>query len=148
MSLPPGQFGGSAITDFFMGRLKATAHPYFAQIASLRTSAHLVIQRTGTVLQFVAFDQQAWHAGISRLGNRTHVNEFSIGIELEGLPNLHFTQAQYQQLIRITQQLLVHYPEISAERIVGHCDIAIERGKIDPGNCFDWNLYLNALQSN
>ena len=36
------------------------------------------------------------------------------------------------------------YPAISAERIVGHCDIAPGR-KSDPGRAFDWAHYRAAL---
>lgn len=48
-----------------------------------RASAHLVISRGGIIYQLVDFQTQAWHAGQSRLNFREHVNQFSIGIELE-----------------------------------------------------------------
>src|SRR3989338_7917138 len=63
ISLPPGEFGTSAIEDFFCGRLNATLHPYFATISHLRVSSHLLIKRTGEVVQFVPFRRRAWHAG-------------------------------------------------------------------------------------
>src|SRR3546814_6053975 len=36
ISLPPGQFGGAYIDQLFTNTLDATAHPYFAQIHTLR----------------------------------------------------------------------------------------------------------------
>lgn len=45
-------------------------------------SAHLVIDRDGTITQLVAFDIPAWHAGESTWKGESNVNAFSIGIEL------------------------------------------------------------------
>ena len=42
-SLPPGHFGGPHIEELFTNRLNPGAHPYFAEIAHLRVSAHLLI---------------------------------------------------------------------------------------------------------
>ncbi len=44
ISLPPGEFGGPAIEQLFTNTLPPTAHPYFATIAALRVSAHLLIR--------------------------------------------------------------------------------------------------------
>jgi len=59
ISLPPGQFGGSHVEELFLNCLSATAHPYFAEIADLRVSAHLLVDRQGVTTQFVPFDQRA-----------------------------------------------------------------------------------------
>ena len=37
------------------------------------------------------------------------------------------------------------YPNITIERIVGHCDIAPGR-KTDPGSSFNWHLFLTMLK--
>lgn len=144
ISLPAGEFGGPYIEDLFCHRLDASAHPSFAAIASLEVSAHLLIRRDGEVVQFVAFDRRAWHAGVSSFEGRTHCNDFSIGIELEGCDDQPFTDSQYQQLIEITQLLRVHYPDITPARITGHSNIAPDR-KTDPGPHFDWHRYLSRL---
>jgi len=84
ITLPPGEFGGPWIDDLFMGRLDPAAHPYFAEVAPLRVSAHLLIRRDGSVTQYVPFHLRAWHAGLSSFDGRERCNDFSIGIELEG----------------------------------------------------------------
>jgi AmpD protein len=144
ISLPPATFNTPYIDDFFGGRLDCKAHPYFNHLMNVRVSAHCVIFRDGRVWQYVPFNARAWHAGVSEFQGRQKCNDFSIGIELEGCDELPFTDAQYQSLIALTQHLQQLYPAITGERIVGHQHIAPTR-KTDPGPCFDWSRYLNAL---
>ncbi|MBR9829146.1 MAG: 1,6-anhydro-N-acetylmuramyl-L-alanine amidase AmpD [Oceanospirillales bacterium] len=144
ISLPPGQFGGGHIEALFTNRLDATAHPYFARIAALEVSAHLLIERTGAMIQFVPFDRRAWHAGQSCFEGREACNDFSIGIELEGADDIAYTDAQYAALSAVTDALLQTYPQLSRERITGHSDIAPGR-KTDPGPAFDWERFLDTL---
>jgi AmpD protein len=143
ISLPPGQFGSDAIETFFCGTLDFTAHPYFATIATLKVSSHLLILRTGEILQFVPFAKRAWHAGQSSFQGRSRCNDFSIGIELEGTDELPYEKIQYEKLAQVIQVLMQTYPAITRERVVGHSDIAPGR-KTDPGPVFDWN-YLDCL---
>ena len=145
ISLPPGEFGGPWIGDLFLGRLDPEAHPYFAGIASLQVSAHCLIRRDGELVQFVSFDERAWHAGVSEFAGRAACNDFSIGIELEGTDTSGYTEAQYRQLAAVSRCLMLHYPDITPERIVGHSDIAPGR-KTDPGTGFDWALYRAMLR--
>lgn len=146
ISLPPGEFGSSDVEDFFCGNLSKEKHPFFEAIAKLRVSAHLFIRRDGEVLQFVPFDRRAWHAGVSEFDGRTACNNFSIGIELEGTDTRPYSDSQYQQLAVVTRLLMTRYPNITAERIVGHCDIAPDR-KTDPGSSFDWQYYRSLITS-
>ena len=139
ISLPPGEFGGPWIDALFTGTLDATAHPFFAEIAHLRVSAHCLIRRDGEIVQYVPFDKRAWHAGISRYCGRERCNDFSIGIELEGTDTLPYTEMQYQQLAAITQALVALYPAI-ADNMTGHSNIAPGR-KTDPGPAFDWATF-------
>lgn len=138
ISLPPGQFGGEAIEQFFCGQLDMSSHPYFQTIAALRVSSHLLIKRTGEIIQFVPFHLRAWHAGESSFAGRTRCNDFSVGIELEGTDEVPYEQAQYQQLCAVVNSLRQAYPAISSDRIVGHADIAPGR-KTDPGPVFNWD---------
>jgi AmpD protein len=140
ISLPPGQFGGRYIGDLFLNCLDPAVHPYFREIAHLEVSAHLLILRDGSAQQFVALDRRAWHAGQSDYCGRERCNDFSIGIELEGSDDMPFTDAQYRRLDDLTQQIRKLFPAITADRIVGHSDIAAGR-KTDPGPCFDWDRY-------
>ena len=119
ISLPPGEFGGPWIDALFTGTIDPDAHPYFAEIAHLRVSAHCLIRRDGEVVQYVPFDKRAWHAGVSMYQGRERCNDFSIGIELEGTDTTPYTDAQYQKLVAVTQTLVGLYPAI-ADNITGH----------------------------
>lgn len=148
ISLPPGEFGGEAIEQLFTNRLDPEAHPYFAGIHQLRVSAHLLIRRDGECVQFVPFDRRAWHAGRSRWLDAGHwrqqLNDFSIGIELEGDEISPYTHSQYLALCRVTHALIGHYPDMAVDRIVGHAHVAPLR-KNDPGPAFDWAFYRQQL---
>ena len=143
ISLPPGEFGSTAIEDFFCGRLDSFSHPAYAAIAHLHVSAHLLIKRTGEIVQFVPFAKRAWHAGESFFKGRKQCNDFSIGIELEGVDALSYELVQYEYLAKVIHLLRQTYPMITRDRIIGHSDIAPSR-KTDPGFAFDW-AYLNGL---
>jgi AmpD protein len=134
ISLPPGQYGGDAIERLFTNRLDAAAHPYFAAIATLRVSAHFLIRRDGELVQFVACNDRAWHAGASRWRGRERCNDFSIGVELEGADDAPYAPAQYAMLARLAKALARRYPIAD---VVGHADVAPGR-KTDPGPAFDW----------
>lgn len=143
ISLPPGRFGGPYIEQFFCGNLPVAAHPYFQEIATQRVSAHLLVLRDGRLVQFVALDKRAWHAGKSSYAGREACNDFSIGIELEGTDELRYEPAQYATLAMLVPALLDAYPTLGRERIVGHSDIAPGR-KTDPGPAFDWSWLRQA----
>ncbi|MGP0170790.1 1,6-anhydro-N-acetylmuramyl-L-alanine amidase AmpD [Pseudomonas sp. NCHU5208] len=146
ISLPPGQFGTGKVMEFFQNRLPLHEHPFFAEIASLRVSAHFFIERDGALTQFVSCLDRAWHAGVSCFAGRENCNDFSLGVELEGTDELPYTDAQYVCLSELTRQLLSAYPELDLARIAGHCDIAPER-KSDPGPAFDWARFRADLCS-
>lgn len=141
ISLPPGIFDGGAIIDFFTNRLDTAAHPYFATIKDLRVSAHFLVRRDGEVIQFVACDDRAWHAGQSQWRGRSACNDYSIGIELEGTDDDAFSDAQYITLSELTRAISHRYPIVD---IVGHSDIAPGR-KTDPGPYFEWERCRGGL---
>src|SRR5471030_2022078 len=137
ISLPPGEFGGPWIDQLFTGSLASAAHPYFAQLAKARVSAHALIRRDGQIVQYVPFGARAWHAGESQYEGRAACNDFSVGIELEGSDERAYEDAQYASLAHLIDALLVAYPSLAKQRLVGHSDIAPGR-KTDPGPAFDW----------
>ncbi|MBA6347493.1 1,6-anhydro-N-acetylmuramyl-L-alanine amidase AmpD [Colwellia sp. BRX8-9] len=145
ISLPPNQFGGSYITDFFLGKLDSKAHSYFEEIAQLKVSAHCLITRVGHIIQYVSFDDKAWHAGVSSYQGLDKCNDFSIGIELEGADDIPYEAAQYHTLAQLTQALQQCYPDIKSN-IAGHSDIAPGR-KTDPGDAFNWQHFHDCLKS-
>src|SRR5690606_1564632 len=143
ISLPPSQFGGGYIEQFFQNQLDRSAHPYFQTIQGMQVSAHLLILRTGEVLQFVNLNDRAWHAGRSCCLGKKECNDYSIGIELEGSDDRPFEAAQYTALVQVTACLQEHYPK-SAQHLAGHSDIAPGR-KTDPGPYFDWAAFRAQL---
>jgi len=134
ISLPPGQYGGNEVCQLFTNQLDWSAHPYFESIRGIEVSAHFLIRRTGEVVQFVSVHDRAWHAGASTWGGRSNCNDFSIGVELEGLEGETFESAQYTSLARLGEALKAICP-ISA--IAGHEHVAPGR-KQDPGPGFEW----------
>jgi AmpD protein len=137
ISLPPDEYGGPWIDRLFTNTLPSDVHPYFATIASLKVSSHLLIRRDGELVQYVPFHQRAWHAGASSYAGRERCNDFSIGIELEGSDDQPYEPAQYRRLAEAIAALCEAYPSLSPERVAGHSDVSPGR-KTDPGLAFDW----------
>lgn len=137
ISLPPAEYGGPWIDRLFTNTLPADAHPYFAQVADRKVSSHLLIRRDGEIVQYVPFHLRAWHAGVSSYEGRQKCNDFSIGIELEGVDDRAYEPVQYAVLARTIVELCSAYPSLSIDRIAGHEQIAPGR-KTDPGPAFDW----------
>jgi N-acetyl-anhydromuramoyl-L-alanine amidase len=144
ISLPPGRFGEGWIDRFFLNELPAAADPYFATIAEMKVSAHVLVARDGTLTQYVSFNRRAWHAGRSSYCGRNACNDFSVGIELEGTDDLPYMRVQYKQLAALVRALRRAYASLRDAEIVGHSDIAPGR-KTDPGAAFDWGALRKLL---
>ncbi len=147
ISLPPGEFGGPWIDRLFLNRLAVDAHPYFREIAGVEVSSHVLIRRDGELVQYVPFHRRAWHAGASSWAGRERCNDFAIGIELEGVDDVAYTDVQYARLAEVVAALVSAYPSLSFERIAGHSDISPGR-KTDPGPAFDWARLHRLLKEN
>jgi len=142
ISLPPGEYRGDAVRRLFTNTLDWDAHPYYQGIRGLEVSAHFFVRRSGKVKQFVSCDRRAWHAGASRWRGREGCNDFSIGIELEGLEGDRFEPAQYHALARLLHALSHRYP---LRDVAGHEHVAPGR-KRDPGPGFDWQCLRGLLR--
>jgi AmpD protein len=99
------------------------------------------VRRDGEVIQFVPIGRRAWHAGDSVWRGRPRCNDFSVGIELEGLDDAPFEPAQYARLGELVRALRAANALVS---IAAHSDIAPAR-KTDPGALFDWPRLLRLL---
>jgi AmpD protein len=141
ISLPPGEYGGDAIERLFTNRLDPAAHPYFREIAGLELSSHFLIRRDGELLQFVPVQRRAWHAGASCWRGRSRCNDFSIGVELEGLEESAFADIQYARLNELVRALRGRLP---LSDVAAHSDVAPGR-KTDPGAHFAWARLLSDL---
>jgi AmpD protein len=137
ISLPPGQFGGTEVVDFFQNCLNYNSHPWLDRLRELKVSAHFFVRRTGEIVQLVSTCQRAWHAGVSSFRGKQRCNDFSVGIELEGTDDLPYTQAQYSALRALTTALRARHP---LRAVHGHQHIAPGR-KTDPGPAFNWQRY-------
>ncbi len=136
ISLPHRVYGGPAVDQLFLGVLN-TDQPPFESLKGLEVSAHFFIRRCGAVIQYVSCDARAWHAGRSSWAGRDQVNDFSIGIELEGCDEEPYELKQYDVLKTVLTAIYAQYPE-TRDHLVGHSDIAPGR-KTDPGPFFDWH---------
>ena len=116
-----------------------------AAVARLRdpesgVSAHYVIEEDGSIVQLVAEERRAWHAGVSYWAGKTNINARAVGIELVNPGHefgyRDFPQAQIEALIELGLEIVNRHP-IPAHRVLAHSDVAPER-KMDPGEKFPW----------
>lgn len=145
ISLPAGKFGTPYIDQLFTNQLDNSAHPSFESLKNLKVSAHLLIQRDGRLVQYVPLSKRAWHAGISSFEGRERCNDFSIGVELEGVDDVPYTDRQYDRLALLLESIQKEYPLIVKDRIVGHSEIAPGR-KSDPGPAFEWGIVFKKME--
>lgn len=122
--------------------LHYTEMPAEASIARLcdpaaEVSAHYVVDEDGSILQLVAEDKRAWHAGVSRWGDITDVNSHSIGIEIVNLGYHPYPQAQIVAVKDLCRDIMARW-NIKPENVLGHSDVAPDR-KVDPGPHFPWD---------
>lgn len=141
ISLPPGVYGGQQVQALFTNALQTSEHPYFETLRDVKVSSHFYIRRGGELLQFVSCDDRAWHAGVSTHAGRSQCNDFSIGIELEGIEDDRFTQEQYESLTALLPMIAQQYP---IQHVAGHEHIAPDRKK-DPGKGFSWRFLQQSL---
>jgi AmpD protein len=143
ISLPRGKYGGDGIERLFANRLDPAAHASFADLAGLKVSAHFLVRRDGELVQFVPLRKRAWHAGASRWRGRERCNDFSVGIELEGVDDGAFEAIQYERLARLIGKLRGSLP---LRDLAAHSDVAPGR-KSDPGTHFDWARLARLLSA-
>ena len=141
ISLPPGLYAGDHVQAFFTNTLDHSQHPYFETLRDVKVSAHFYIRRGGELIQFVSCDDRAWHAGQSSHLGRDNCNDFSIGIELEGIDGEKFTPEQYESLSALLPLIQLQYP---IQHVTGHEHIAPERKK-DPGKGFSWRFLQQSV---
>ncbi|MEO0062249.1 MAG: hypothetical protein RLZZ08_809 [Pseudomonadota bacterium] len=109
--------------------------------ATAKVSAHYLITEAGEVVQLVAEDKRAWHAGASSWRGIRDVNSASIGIELDhpghALGYRAFSDEQFEALVPLVHRIVQQY-DIARANVVGHSDVAPAR-KVDPGELFPWD---------
>ena len=135
ISLPVGVYSGKYVENFFCNDFHKINEIF--KIEPMNVSSHFFIRRNGFIVQFVNTNDRAWHAGHSSFKGKDNCNDFSIGIELEGVDNDFFSESQYIKLIKLIKCLSLNYP---LENIASHEIIALPKGrKNDPGPYFDYS---------
>ena len=105
-------------------------------------SAHYLVDEDGEIIQLVAEERRAWHAGLSCWDGETDVNSRSIGIEIQNAGHLEdppppYPEKQIAAVIALVEDIVRRH-DIAPWRVVGHSDIAPDR-KADPGEHFPWD---------
>lgn len=109
-----------------------------------QVSAHVVIDRDGTIYRVVPDNFVAWHAGESSLHGATKVNQFSLGVELvDDSDSDEYSSQQWSSLVSWCAVKAVKY-KVPLSRVIGHCHVSPGR-KIDPGPDFDWYRFGRSL---
>src|SRR5579885_1743663 len=111
--------------------------------AESKVSAHYVVFEDGRIVQCVPEAWRAWHAGVSCWAGETDINSSSIGIEIVNPGHefgyRDFPLRQIAAVISLCRSILTRRGPISADRVLGHSDVAPAR-KQDPGERFPWQL--------
>ncbi len=109
-------------------------------------SAHYVVQPDGYIIQLVAEERRAWHAGASSWAGETDINSRSIGIELANPGHEHgypeFPKRQIAATIALCRSILTRH-QIPRDRVLAHSDVAPAR-KQDPGEKFPWKVLADS----
>lgn len=105
-----------------------------------KVSCHYVVDETGRIIQMVAEECRAWHAGVSYWGGETDINSASIGIEIQNAGHMlgypEFPDVQMRAVAALSRDIIARH-SIQPERVLAHSDVAPGR-KIDPGEKFNW----------
>ncbi len=107
-------------------------------------SSHYFVWEDGRVVQLVAEDRRAWHAGRGVWKGERDLNSASIGVEIVNPGHSGseddpppFPDAQVDAVIALLTDVAARH-RIAPERILAHSDIAPDR-KRDPGERFPWD---------
>ena len=105
-----------------------------------RVSAHYVVFEDGEIVQCVAEERRAWHAGAGSWEGREDLNSRSIGIEIVNPGHEFgyrpFPEAQIEAVVALAGDIVARL-NIAPHRVLGHSDVAPLR-KQDPGEFFPW----------
>jgi len=76
------------VMHFTGGGSARSSAEWFRSPKNPGSSAHVVIDRDGSIIQCVPFDHVAWHAGKSQWRGLVGLNQYAIGIEMANWGNL------------------------------------------------------------
>lgn len=106
-----------------------------------KVSCHYLVDEDGSVVEMVAEDKRAWHAGRSHWRQWDDVNSCSVGIEIVNPGHEFgyrpFPEAQIDAVVRLVHEIKDRHG-VTRGNVVGHSDVAPAR-KRDPGELFPWD---------
>lgn len=107
-----------------------------------KVSAHVIIDKDGTIYQMVGEKRVAWHAGgDSRWKGVAGCNKCSLGIELVHKSGVPYTKEQYASLNAVVKCWQQEYG-IRPDNVVGHADVVPNGRKTDPSPPFTWEFLI------
>jgi N-acetyl-anhydromuramoyl-L-alanine amidase len=124
----------------------------WASLKYLKLSAHVLGLPNGEVVRARANEQTAWHAGKCDDGTDGNIDSLGYEFLVQGLHNYDtwckrikedwVTPEQWDSGVRMVKAWLLMYPDC---KVVRHSDIAPSR-KMDPGDGFKWQKFLEAIK--
>lgn len=93
-----GSFGATPkilVMHFTYGASGRSSANWFRDPNNPGSSAHVVVDRDGTVIQCADFTSVCWHAGRSRLREISGLNHYSLGIEMANWGYLRWTGSNW-----------------------------------------------------
>lgn len=120
------------------GSINTPARLTYNVLKRRKLAYHYFIARDGKIYEFVNPLYRAQHAGISLHEGLRNWNDFSIGICLQGISGIVYTDSQYNSLQSLVSKLVTRYPDLKSKPLKTHELIARPFGrKNDPGPTFD-----------
>lgn len=132
-----------------------------------RYSYHNLVHPDGRIAKAVSWDERAWHAGKSRLGDQTDLNDTFLGFCLlvpgnYGQSNwdefvaamndpITYSDEQYRSLAWLCRKAMERHLDISFDRIKAHSEVSgpdvRDDFKQDPGDGFSFTRLFNMIPS-
>jgi len=115
-----------------------------------QASAHYVVSKMGEIVQLVAEENRAWHAGMVKnpnwsLYDGTNPNNYTIGIEHEGYDGT-LSELQYQATLWLHKQIITKYGlPADTNHIIGHYRVDSVNRPNCPGPNFPWQRLFTDL---
>lgn len=110
-----------------------------------RASYHVHVGRDGSLVQFVADADRAWHAGVSSWEGRDGCNDYSLGIGFGGYENEPFTAEATRAGAEVIADWMARWG-IPMRRVVSHAMVSPGR-KTDPWLHFPWGELFGWVMS-
>jgi len=150
-----------SMSEYLMYKGKKMSASQFLKAIGL--AVHGFIHPNGTYEKMIESPNKAFHAGKSLHEGVSGLNSHYLGVELL-VPGVNdyasfikkinttgtYSQAQFDKTVNVFKFWMDKY-NIPASKVVRHSDVSGDdvrgkgKGKVDPGNAFDWKAFQAAL---